>query len=133
MVFDGIVVIERCGTEGRTPPFGKINGFQVGAAVLDAGDVVFRGTAASYRLAQLFPVCRVGDGDDIAAFGERLGQVEVVEGKGEAFVVVHRHVAVEVVLVSGGADVIDEAFGDTARVGHVGQAVWAQGIAKGVG
>ena len=47
MVFDGIVVIERCGTVWRTPPFGKINGFQVGTAVLDVGDVVFGGTAAS--------------------------------------------------------------------------------------
>jgi len=91
VVFDGIVIIERRSAVGRTPSFGKINGFEVGTAVLDAGDVVFRGTAASYRLAQLFPVCRVGDGDDIAAFGEGLGQVAVVEGKGEAFVVVHCH------------------------------------------
>jgi len=132
VVFDGVFIKERCGAVWRTPPFGKIYGFQVGTGILNAANIVFR-RAASYGLCELFPICRVGHGDDIGTFGEGLGQVEVVEGKGEAFVVVYRHVAVEVVLVSGGADVIDEAFGDTARVGHVGQAVWAQGIAKGVG
>jgi len=60
-----VVVIERCGTVWRTPPFGKINGFQVGTAVLDAGDVVFRGTAACEGFAQLFPVCRVGHRDHV--------------------------------------------------------------------
>ena len=74
-----------------------INCIHIRAAVLYAGDVVFGRAAAGHGFGELLAIGCVCHGDDAGAFGHGDGQVEVIVGIDEAFVLVLGHVAVQVV------------------------------------
>ncbi len=134
VVFDGVLIKERCSSVWRTPALRKINGFQVRAGILDAADVVFR-RAASYGLCELFPICRVVHRDHVGYFGHGLGQVQEVVPEGKALVIVLGHVAIQIVkvVVASEAGGRLEAFVGAACIDHMGQPVGAQCIAVGIG
>jgi len=114
VVFDGIVVIQRCGTVGRTPPFGKINSFEVGTAVLDVADVVFGSSPGNFG--KFLAICSVGHGSGTAGQGKGLGQVEEIIGQGHVLMLVLRHVpdGIVEIMVAREACCALEAFGAIA-------------------
>ena len=61
VVFNGVVVVKRCGAVRRTSAFRKINGFEVGAGVFDAVDVVLGGGACCFG--EFFAVGGIGHGN----------------------------------------------------------------------
>ena len=50
VVFDGVLIKERCSSVRRTPALRKINGFQVRAGIFDAADIVFRSNPGNKRI-----------------------------------------------------------------------------------
>jgi hypothetical protein len=77
VVFDGVLIIERCRAIGCTTPFGVVYGLQVRAKILDAGDIVSCLTAGDFG--ELFPVGSIGEGDvRVCGVVDGVGEVEVV-------------------------------------------------------